>query len=150
VFVTPYLTPDDASTQLLVDVARRGVDIEFMIPGPFTDKRISELAGAPQIEQMLNAGITIWRYQPTMIHAKVITIDGMIACVGSSNFNHRSKLKDDEIALVIDYHDTVATLDRHFEEDLGHCQRIDLKSWHDHGILRRTKEVLSRALKQQV
>lgn len=149
-FATPYLAPDETSTRLLVDAAKRGVEIEIMIPGRHTDQRISRLAGANQLEQLLEAGIMIWRYHPTLIHAKVITIDGVVACIGSANFNHRSMLKDDEIALVVDCRETVTTLDQHFEDDVRCCEPLDLDAWRDRGLLRRSGEFLSRLVKQQV
>ncbi len=149
-FVTPYLAPDEASTRLLLDAERRGVEIEIMIPGPYTDRRMSRLAGADQVEALLEAGIRIWRYQPTMIHAKVILIDGVIACIGSANFNHRSVLKDDEIVLVIDCPETVTTLERHFEEDRQRCEPLDMDTWHRRGLLRRIMEFGAGVFRQQV
>lgn len=149
-FVTPYLAPDEVSTRLLVEATNRGVEVEIIIPGPYTDRRISELAGANELQQLMHAGVKIWRYQPTMIHTKAIIMDGVVACVGSANFNHRSTLKDDEIALVTDCPKTVATLDRHFDEDLRHCERIDLKAWRKRGVLRRSAETLARVVRQQV
>ena len=149
-FATPYLAPDEASTRLVTEAAERGVEIEIIIPGPYSDKRMSRLAGAAQIERLLEAGVKIWRYQPTMIHAKAVIMDGVIACIGSANFNHRSTLKDDEIALVTDCPKTVATLNQHFEQDLQNCRQLDLNSWRNRGTLRKTKEILSRMFRQEV
>ncbi len=85
-----------------------------------------------------------------MIYAKIVTMDGIIACIGSANFNHRSMLKDDEIALVTDCRETVSTLDRHFEEDLQRCERLDIEFWRTRGILRRMREFLYGMFKQEV
>lgn len=149
-FVTPYLAPDAASTRLLVEAANRGVDIEIIIPGPHSDQRVSRMAGANELEQLLQAGVRIWRYQPTMIHAKVVTMDGVVAGIGSANLNHRSTLKDDEIALVTDCRETVSTLEQHFESDLRRCERLDLRAWRSRGIWRRAREALSRFVRQEV
>jgi cardiolipin synthase len=149
-FVTPYLAPDEASARLLAEATERGVEIEIMIPGPHSDQRISRLAGADQLDVLLEAGIKILRYQPTMLHAKVIIMDGTLACIGSANFNHRSMLKDDEIVLVTDCPETIAMLDRHFEEDARCCERLDIEAWRNRGFLRRSREILSRLLKQEV
>jgi len=149
-FVTPYLAPDEASTRLLVEAANRGVDIDLIIPGPHSDQRISRLAGASELQQLLQAGVNIWRYQPTMIHAKIVIIDGILACIGSANLNHRSTLKDDEIALVTDCHETVSTLEQHFDDDLRQCERLDFEAWRKRGILRRSAEGLARLFSQQV
>ncbi|MBK8907610.1 MAG: cardiolipin synthase B [Rhodospirillales bacterium] len=148
--VTPYLAPDEVSTRMLIEALDRGVKIDIVIPGPFTDKRVSELAGADQLTDLLNAGVKVWRYQPTMIHTKVAILDGKVAVVGSANFNQRSMLKDDEIALVTDHAATVEKLEQHFEDDLEHCKRLKLHSWRNRGILRRSMEAASRLVKQQV
>lgn len=141
--VTPYLAPDEASTRLLVEAANRGVAIELIIPGPHSDQRISRLAGASELQQLLQAGVKIWRYQSTMIHAKIVIIDGIFVCIGSAKVNHRSTLKDDEIALVTDCHETVSTLEQNFGEDLRQCKRLDFEAWRNRGILRRSGEALA-------
>jgi cardiolipin synthase len=147
--VTPYLAPDQVSTELLIDARHRGVNIDIMIPGPHTDKRISELSAAPEIESWLMADVAIWQYQPSMIHAKVILVDDTLACVGSANFNHRSVLKDDEVALITDCPATVATLNQHFDEDLARCKPIDPRAWKKRGIARTIKEFASRPFQSQ-
>ncbi len=147
---TPYLAPDENTTRLLVEAAERGVDVDIIIPGPYTDRRISRIAGADEVQQLLQAGINIWRFQPTMIHAKIVILDDVMACVGSANLNHRSTLKDDEIALVIDCHTTVSTLKEQFEADMRHCEHLDIKEWRKRGMLRRSAEALIRVFRQQV
>lgn len=148
--VTPYLAPDEESTRMLVEAVERGVKIDVIIPGPFTDKRVSELAGADQLTELLDAGVKVWRFQPTMIHTKVAILDGAVAAIGSANFNQRSMLKDDEIALVTDHPDTVQTLEQHFDDDLRRCKPLKQSAWRSRGILRRSKEAASRLIKQQV
>jgi cardiolipin synthase A/B len=148
-FATPYFSPDDSSTRLLVDAAGRGVDIEILIPGPHADKRVSQMAASDEIEHLLEAGVAIWRYQPTMLHAKIVTLDGILACIGSANFNHRSMLKDDEVALVVDDPATIAALDRDFDEDLRRSERLDGVSWRRRGVLRRSLELLARPFREQ-
>ena len=71
----------------------------------------------------------IWNYQPTMIHAKVMTVDGGLANVGSANVNPRSVTWDEEVNIVaIDEHLAVL-LDQHFEEDLERSVRIEPGRW---------------------
>ncbi|MCB9948325.1 MAG: cardiolipin synthase B [Rhodospirillaceae bacterium] len=148
--VTPYFTPGDRAAGLLADAAARGLAVEVLIPGPHIDKRVSELAASITIGRLIDAGVRFWRYQPTMIHAKVIIIDDQAACIGSINFNQRSMSKDDEIGLVVLDPDVVATLDRHFDEDLANSTPVDKGSWRRRGPLRRTLEMVARPLRPQV
>lgn len=147
---TPYFAPDDTSVRLLIDAAAVGVEVTLIIPGPHIDKRVSSLAGSNEIEQLLVAGIRIFRYQPTMIHVKAILIDAAMACIGSANFNHRSQLMDDEIALVTDCPDTIATLGRHFDADLAQCEQLTLDDWRARGVTRRLQEAAARLFRRQV
>ena len=147
--VTPYLAPDEVSTGMLARAAERGVRIEIMLPGPHTDKRVSQLASAEQLEQLLEAGIILWRFQPAMIHAKVVLLDGVIACIGSGNFNHRSMLKDEEVALVTDCPETIATLNEHFDDDVKRCECTDMSSWRRRSTLRRAIEAVAHVIRPQ-
>ncbi len=68
--------------------------------------------------RLLDCGVEIWNYQPTMLHAKAITVDGLVASVGSANFNTRSMRCDEEINLVVIDEGVVSALDADFEMDL--------------------------------
>ena len=73
---TAYLNPDDHLLALLADAARRGVSVELLLPGPHADKRFVQLTSESVYKPLLDAGVTIWNFQPSMLHAKVLTIDG--------------------------------------------------------------------------
>jgi len=147
---TPYFMPDDRAVAQLREAVARGVEVEVMIPGRHVDKRVSELAGADYYTSLIEAGVRLWRYQKTMLHAKVITVDGAIACVGSPNFNRRSMRKDDEIALVMDDPAVTGILDDHFAEDLKACERVDGQTWERRGLGRRVVEAGARLLRPHV
>ncbi len=148
--VTPYFSPDEDMARLLEETCRRGVQVEIMIPGPVIDKRLSELASAEHWSGLLKAGATIWRYQPTMLHAKLITVDRRLACVGSANFNQRSRLKDHEVAVNLLDAPLCAELDAHFDEDVEKCERLSLNGWRKRGIFRRALEKVSRPFQPEV
>ena len=76
----------DSSAQLC-DASDRGIDVQVLLPGPHADKRFVQLAGQSSYAQLLDHGVAIWCFQPTMLHAKVMTVDGVAACIGSANFN---------------------------------------------------------------
>jgi cardiolipin synthase A/B len=147
--VTAYFAPNDHTVATLVDAVRRGVEVEIMLPGPHIDKRVSELASADAFQPLLRAGVRIWRYQPTMLHAKVITVDGVLCCVGSANFNQRSASKDDEIALNVISRTLTAELDAHFDADLERCEKETLARWRRRGLGRRILETVLAPFKGQ-
>lgn len=147
---TAYFNPDEAIVELLKNTARRGVDIEIMMPGRHIDRRVAEIAGGDHLLPLLKAGVNFWYYHKTMLHSKIICIDDVVCCVGSANFNHRSMLKDDEVSLVIIDEKLAETLNSHFEEDLGHCERITEKSWENRSTFRKGLETLTRLFRQEV
>jgi cardiolipin synthase len=146
---TAYFVPDDAAVDLLCETQKRGVDVRVLVPGQYMDKRVSGLAGSESFKRLLQGNIAIWRYQKTMIHAKVLTVDGVLALVGSPNFNHRSMKQDDEVCLVVPDPEFTARLDADFEQDLAYAERLTEKSWEQRGLLRRIGERVSQLVKPQ-
>lgn len=147
---TAYFVPDPGLVESLIEAARRGVDVEIMNPGPHTDQRVSQLAGEDVYEELLAAGVRIWRYQPTMLHAKVATLDGMLSCVGSANLNHRSLMKDDEIAVLVLDPDFTEGLDRDFDDDRDHCRLITDARWARRSWLGSLLQPLTRPFRHQL
>ena len=72
---TAYFAPDDYTCKLLCETAQRGVDVEILLPGPHIDKRFVQLASESDYEALLDAGLHLAAYQPTMLHAKVAVLD---------------------------------------------------------------------------
>jgi len=106
-----------------------GVHVQVLLPGPHADKRFVQLAAEAEYEALLSCGVEISSYQPTMLHAKVMTVDGLIANIGSANFNNRSMACDEEINLVVFDPELVATLDEQFDDDLARSVRIEPARW---------------------
>ena len=137
---TAYFVPDEELCRLLCDGARRGVEIQLLLPGPFADKRFVQLEGDAEYERLMEAGVEIWNFQPSMLHAKIMTIDGMVASVGSANFNFRSLDCDEELNLVVFDTSFASDLDRHFDEDLERSVRIDPARWKQRSLTERSLE----------
>ncbi len=137
---TAYFTPDDYLVDRLVDASRRGVGVEVLVPGPHADKRFVQLGGEAVFGPLLAAGVTIRCFQPSMLHAKILTVDGSVAAVGSANVNRRSTHFDDEVDLVILDPEVVAVLDAHYEEDVERSEDLDLARWEQRGFLQRVRE----------
>lgn len=117
---TPYLNPTDAVCRLLEEAARRGVDVDILIPGPHIDKRVSLVAAEEAYIPLVTAGIRVWIYQPTMMHVKAVMVDGILSLIGSVNINRRSIAKDEEVAIAVLDRDLTALLEKRFQDDVHH------------------------------
>lgn len=146
---TPYFVPDDFTVELLSDAACAGVSVEILVPGPHVDHRVSLLAGESEFGRLLDAGIDIRLYQPTMIHQKILTADGALSMIGSGNFNFRSMRHDDEIQLVVVDPELTSRLDDMLDEDFRHGEPLDPVRWRRRGPLRRGVEAASRLVRYQ-
>jgi len=116
---TAYFVPDGVMINDLCAAVDRGVDVHLLVPGPHTDKNFVRVAARSSMSELVERGVKISTYQQTMLHTKVLTIDGTISSIGSANFNRRSGHHDQEANVVVFDADTTALLDRHFDEDLG-------------------------------
>lgn len=147
---TPYFVPDSSTSAALLACIDRGVRVELLLPGGHTDHRICDIAGQPTQRALHDRGGLIWRYQPTFIHTKCMTVDGLLSVVGSANFNHRSLLKDDEaLAIVLDAR-VAADLDRAFDADVSLSRRTRAEDLSDPGLIRRATEWLARRVRRQL
>jgi cardiolipin synthase A/B len=147
---TAYFVPDDELIECLNAASDRGVTVEILLPGPHGDKRFVQLAGQAVHERLLEHGVRIWHYQPTMLHAKIMTVDGLVANVGSANFNARSIELDEEINLVALDPDLVRLLDRQFDVDLDRSEEIQPGRWKDRSVGRRVLEGITRPLRHKM
>ncbi|MFJ7423033.1 phosphatidylserine/phosphatidylglycerophosphate/cardiolipin synthase family protein [Streptomyces uncialis] len=138
---TAYFSPDAYFIELLCATARRGVEVEILLPGPHTDKRVCQLAGQQYYEDLTACGVKIYQYQPTMMHAKIITVDHVAALIGSTNFNRRSLDHDEEVMLAVLDQEFTATLDEHFEADVAASELIQEGRWKRRSAVQRALEV---------
>lgn len=147
---TAYFNPNKVIVDLLKEAAGRGVDIQIMMPGEVTDQDIAKVAGDKSFDTLLDSGIELMYYQKTMLHSKIITIDGVLSCIGSANFNHRSMLKDDEINVVILDERVTGELNEHFLEDMEHTEKIQKGRWKKRSLLKRVKEKITDLFANQI
>jgi len=137
---TAYFVPDEEMIDRLCRAVERGVEIEILLPGPHADKRFVQLAGEAEYGRLLDAGVRIWLYQRSMLHAKIMTVDQQIANVGSANLNARSGALDEEINIVALDPEIAAVLDRHFDDDLEISIRIEPGQWQERSVVQRLAE----------
>lgn len=96
-----YFVPDDMAVETLVAARKRGVKIEIIMPGPQTDSEIVQGASRSRWAPLLDAGVLIYEYQPSLYHCKVLIVDDLWVSVGSTNFDNRSFRLNDEANLNI-------------------------------------------------
>jgi cardiolipin synthase A/B len=137
---TAYFVPDEELTRRLCDARERGVQVQVLLPGPHADKRFVQLAGEVAFAPLLEAGIEIYSYGVSMLHAKVMTVDGLVSNIGSANFNSRSTAHDEEVNLVVLDADLCRRLDRHFDDDLEQSVRIEPGGWEHRPLAQRALE----------
>lgn len=137
---TAYFNPDDEVAAMLTDAAQRGVTVDVLVPGRHADKRFVQIVGEARYAELLAAGINIWVYEKTMLHAKIVSVDGLVATVGSANINQRSMQFDEELNLVILDPDVVAELDADFAADRQESETIDPSEWEMRGPIQRAAE----------
>ncbi|MDQ4070435.1 MAG: phospholipase D-like domain-containing protein [Actinomycetota bacterium] len=140
---TAYFVPDEVTTAMLAATARRGVEVDVLLPGPHVDKRFVQLASESQYDALLAAGVRLSSYQVSMLHAKVVTVDRTVAVVGSANFTSRSLMLDDEVSVVVFDPEVVGILDDHFDADLAASKPVDPREWPDRGLAQRALELVA-------
>jgi len=145
---TAYFAPDDFFLERLCAAARRGVRVDLLLPGPYADKRACQLASEAAYDRLTSCGVRVWNFQPSMMHAKIMIVDGVAAAVGSSNFNRRSLDHDEEVVLVALDSSVAGLLAADFDADLQRSEEIDLTRWRDRGPRQKLLELATLPLRR--
>lgn len=135
-----YFVPDELAVKTLVEAVRRGVRVEIICPGPLTDTDVTRNASRARWGALLEAGVRIYEFQPTMYHCKYMVIDGLWSSVGSTNFDPRSFRLNDEANLNVLDRRFAAEQERLFEADLARSRRITYKEWKTRPLLMKLRE----------
>lgn len=135
-----YFIPDDDFRHLLTDAVERGVDVRVLTPGENTDKKSTWYAARCHYETMLEQGVRIYEYRPTMVHAKTLVADRVWCAVGTMNFDNRSMSLNDEVTLLAHGGELATTLHERFLQDIGHADELDLEEFRKRGAWERAKE----------
>jgi cardiolipin synthase A/B len=114
-----YFLPDDETSAALVSAARRGVDVQVIVPGQVNDVPATKAGGRTAFGTLLRGGVKIFEYQPTMFHPKTMVVDGLFATIGSTNFDNRSFRRNDEINLTIADPAVARRMEELFRKDLA-------------------------------
>lgn len=145
-----YFVPNEEFRRLLARAAQRGVDVRILSVSNQTDVVTTRLAARAHYESLLKAGVRIWEYQPTMMHAKTIVADGVFGSIGSMNFDNRSMAFNNESSLVVLDRAFASEMEQAFEDDLRFSKEILLPEFEKRGLGQRLLEqgatLLSRLL----
>ncbi len=145
-----YFVPTKAFKHNLKNLAEKGVDIRILVAGHRTNKQIVLRAGRVSYEELLKAGVRIFEFEPTMLHAKTVVVDGVWATVGSTNFDNRSFALNDELNVSFQDKSLVKILEGHFLEDIARSTEIKLDSWQKRGLLERAIDRTSDILNPEL
>jgi cardiolipin synthase len=145
-----YFAPRPAFRAALADAARRGVRVRVLVPGPAIDKDVVRHAGRATYGPLLEAGVRIWEYQPTMLHVKTLVVDRVWSVVGSANFDNRSFQLNDEAVLAIQDAGFAGLLLESFTADIQVSEEITLDAWRGRPVTERAREAGSRLLRREL
>lgn len=119
-----YFVPTPAFVEALCAARARGVEVKVIVPGPYHNKPFVRRASRHTWKALLAGGVEVHEFQPTMVHAKTLTVDGTLALVGSINFDPRSFSLNAEAGIVVADPGLAAEMDSAFAADLARCRRI--------------------------
>jgi cardiolipin synthase A/B len=145
-----YFVPRPAFTEALVEAAERGVRMRILVPGSHIDKQFVRTAGRAAYDQLIDAGIEIYEYCPTMLHAKTLTVDEIWSSVGSVNFDNRSFQLHDEVTLCVQSERFAGQLHEVFESDLAVSERIEPDEWRQRPMTQRVRENVTKYARREL
>lgn len=146
---TPYFLPDKSLTQELCRAVKKGVTVRILVPGRKSDHMLTRSTSRGGYGPLLKAGAEVFEYQPAMIHAKVLCVDGLWAVVGSTNFDNRSFGLNDEVNLAVRDPRVAARLESDMAQDLEDSCRISLEQWRHRPVTQRAPELLGWIFERQ-
>ena len=124
-----YFVPDELIMKALIAARHRGVRIRVLVPGKHIDSETVRLASKAHWGELLLADVEIHEYQPTMMHNKLLIVDGLMVSVGSTNFDVRSFRLNDEASLNVYDATFAARMTEVFEQDLKPSVRYTYERW---------------------
>jgi cardiolipin synthase len=145
-----YCTPTSDQVEHLVKAVQRGVDVRILLPGENNDQPLTKSAGRTAYGKMLEGGVKIFEYQPTMIHEKSMVIDGLFSMFGSSNLDARSSEINEELDVVVYDQKFGGEMEAVFEKDLRQSREYTLQEFKKRSLWERTTEWLMLPFRSQL
>jgi cardiolipin synthase len=145
-----YFVPDDLAIDALKKAVARGVKVRVIVPGPYIDTETVQAASRSRWGELLEAGVEIMEFQPTMYHLKVLIVDRHMVSVGSTNFDNRSFRLNDEANLNVYDDDFARRAVAVFEDDATRSRRYTLAEWQARPWWQKTWEQMASWLGSQL
>jgi cardiolipin synthase len=145
-----YFVPRPAFIEALCAAAGRGVKVRVVVPGPHIDKSLVRTAGRAAYDELLDGGVRIFEFQPTMFHAKTLAVDGQWATVGTVNFDNRSFQLHDEITLGVWSEPFARSLGESFDVDVEHSEEIEAGRWDRRSVRQRLTEGVTKFARREL
>jgi len=137
----PYFIPDPAAIDAFGEAVKRGVDVRVLMPSTSgSDNPMVQHAGHRNFEKLLRKGVRLFEYPHTLLHQKVMTVDGVWSAVGSTNFDDRSFETNDELTLGILDAATAGQLDAIFERYVKRASEIKVEKWVQRSLWHKLKD----------
>jgi len=137
---SPYFVTDESTMWSLEDAVKRGVRVRILVEGDITDAKPVKYASRASYDHLLQLGVEIHEYQPTMLHTKMLVVDGVYSIFGSANFDNRSFELNDELNVAVSSQDLARRLLEDFAADLKKARRLTLEHWRQRSMLDKVRE----------
>jgi cardiolipin synthase len=136
-----YFVPDDVLEQAIKDAALRGVAVRIILPS-YSDFSGVFYAGRAHYHELLESGVRLFELESAFLHSKSIVVDGVWSSIGSTNFDWRSFVHNNEISVCVIDRAFARSMSDMFDADLADSKEITLAEWKKRGIRERLKEWL--------
>jgi cardiolipin synthase len=146
---SPYFLPDRSLCDELLRAAARGASVTVLMPGKWNNHPVARLASRRRYGVLLGGGVRIFEYQAGMIHAKVLIIDGTWSVLGSTNFDNRSFVLNDEVNVALLDPALSKVLQADFAADISNSRAVSLDEWRRRPLLERVLAALGRLVERQ-
>jgi cardiolipin synthase A/B len=146
---TAYFAPTKQEMEALTAAARRGVDVRLLLPAR-SDSPLSIAVAHARYSELLEAGVKIYETHNVVLHSKTVVVDGVWSTIGSSNFDHRSVIFNDEVDVVVLGSDAARELEDMFQSDQAAAQAVEIRAWKNRPIWGRLRETYSLALENML
>ena len=139
-----YFLPDETTVSLLVAAVKRGVDVRVIVPSDEqVDVPATKAAGRSALGPLLEGGVKVFEYQPTMYHLKTMVVDGVFSTVGSANFDERSFHLNEEVNLFVYDAGFAGRLKESYRRDLARCRAYTFAMWRERPLKKKALELLA-------
>jgi cardiolipin synthase len=133
---SPYFLPDNHSINLLVEAKQKGVDVRILTTSKRSDKKPVHYASFEHYGRLLEGGVEIYEFQPSMTHAKLLLIDDLWATTGSANFDPRSLVHNEELDICSAQPELVKGIKETFEKGFAQSKRITYDDWKKRSLIK--------------